>query len=227
ERRLLAILGDDRLRSLDAWFAQIPAAVRARIRAVTVDLKRAYARVVHRGCPHAQGLADPFPRVQDANRRRDAIRRRAPAESRTPIPRWPLVKGRERLTARQPAQLATIVERWPALGPRYQLQEDLRALLTAKTPEEARRAGDRWLDHADAGDHAEGAVWAHTMRRWRREILGHSTQAQRWTNGFIEGLHTQIKQLKRLRDGFRNRGRYRRKMFLGFLPPTAIPQLLT
>jgi transposase len=119
--------------------------------------------------------------------------------------------------------LATVVNRWPALGQLYQLKEDLRALLTAKTPEEARRAWDRWLDNADACDHAEGAVWACTMRRWRREILGHWSQVRRWINGLIEGLHTKIRQLKRLSCGFRNRDRYRRKMFLGFLPPTAIP----
>ncbi|MCL6563187.1 MAG: transposase [Firmicutes bacterium] len=117
DRRLLAILGDDRLRSLDAWFAQIPADVRARIRAVTVDLKRAYARVVQRWCPHAQVLAAPFPRVQDANRRLDAIRRLEQAESRTSsIPRWPLVKGRVRLTARQQAQLTAVLECWTARG---------------------------------------------------------------------------------------------------------------
>ncbi|MCL6563861.1 MAG: transposase, partial [Firmicutes bacterium] len=89
DRRLLAILGDGRLRSLEAWFAQIPADVRAQIRAVTVDCKRADARVVRRGCPKAQVLADPFPRIQDANRRLDEIRRLEPAESRTLIPRWP------------------------------------------------------------------------------------------------------------------------------------------
>ncbi|MCL6561490.1 MAG: ISL3 family transposase [Firmicutes bacterium] len=207
ERRLLAILGDDRLRSLDAWFAQIPADVRARIRAVTVDLKRAYARVVQRWCPHAQVLADPFHLVQDANRRLEEIRRLEPEESRTPIPRWPVVKGQERLTAQQQAPWVAIAERWPALGPRYQRKEDLRALLTAKTPEEARQAWDRWLCNADACDDAEGAVWARTMRRWRREILGHWTQVQRWTNGFMEGLHTKIKQLKRVSYGFRNRDR--------------------
>ncbi len=52
-------------------------------------------------------------------------------------------------------------------------------------------------------------------------------QPQRWTNGLIEGYHTKIKQLKRLGYEFRNREGYRRKMFLSFLPLTAIPQLLT
>lgn len=192
-----------------------------------MDLKRAYARVVRRWCPQAQILADPFHLVQDANRRLDAIRRLEQAEGRTPIPRWPLVKGAEHLTPRQQEQLTQIQAHWPALAQLYHLKEDLRALLRSATPQEAQQRWERWLLNAEACDHAEGAVWARTLRRWRHEILGHWTQAQRWTNGLIEGYHTKIKQLKRLSNGFRNRDRYRRKMFLGFLPSTAIPQLLT
>jgi transposase len=227
DRRLLALLPDDRLASLEAWFAALPEAVRARIRAVTVDLKRAYARVVRRWCPNAQVLADPFHLIQDANRRLDEIRRLDQAESRTAIPRWPLVKGHEHLTPHQHAQLAEIPRRWPTWGQLYHLKEDLRALFRAQTPAEARQAWERWVINAEACDHAEGMVWARTIRRWRHEILGHWSQPQRWTNGLIEGYHTKIKQLKRLSYGFRNRDRYRRKMFLGFLPLTAIPQLLT
>jgi hypothetical protein len=52
----------------------------------------------------------------------------------------------------------TVVNRLSALGQLYQLKENLRVLLTAKTPEEARRGWDRWLDHDEACDHAEGAV---------------------------------------------------------------------
>ncbi len=110
------------------------------------------------------------------------------------------------------------------LGQRYHLKEDWRALFRAQTPAEARQAWERRILNAEAGDHAQGTVWARTIRRWRREILGHGTQPQRWTNGLIEGYHTKIKPLKRLSYGFRNRDRYRRKMFSGFLPLTAIPQ---
>ncbi|MCY0878972.1 MAG: transposase [Firmicutes bacterium] len=97
-------------------------------------------------------------------------------------------------------------------------------MFRAQTPAEARQAWERGILNAEACDHAEGAVWARTIRRWRREILGHGTQAQRWTHGLIEDYHTKIKPRKRLSYGFRNRDRCRRKMFLGFLPLTAIPQ---
>lgn len=72
ERRLRTMLGDDRIRFLDAYFAPIPADRRAGIRAVTGDLPRA---VVRAGARKPRVLADPFPLNQAALRRLDAIRR--------------------------------------------------------------------------------------------------------------------------------------------------------
>ncbi|MCY0877988.1 MAG: hypothetical protein OWU84_03455 [Firmicutes bacterium] len=50
-------------------------------------------------------------------------------------------------------------------------------MFRAQTPAEARQAWERGILNAEACDHAEGAVWARTIRRWRHEILGHGTQA--------------------------------------------------
>jgi transposase len=113
------------------------------------------------------------------------------------------------------------------LGALDRLQEDLRSLFQSPTADAAAQALSRWLLNAEACEHAEGRVWAGRIRRWRREILAHGAQPQRWTNGFIEGLHTKIKHLKRVSYGCRNRDRYRRKMLLGFLAPSRIPQLST
>ncbi|MCY0878179.1 MAG: hypothetical protein OWU84_04490 [Firmicutes bacterium] len=58
-RRWLVLLPDDGLSSLDAWFAAIPKALRARIRAVTVDLIR--GRVVAASAPWPKSWRTPFP----------------------------------------------------------------------------------------------------------------------------------------------------------------------
>jgi len=226
-RRLVTILRDDRIRMLAAWLAPWPASVRARIRGATPNRKRAYGQTVRRHCPAVQVLADPFHVIQDANHRLDAVRRLEQAEAGQTIPRWPLLKAAERLTPRQQAQRDALLLRYPALAALYRLQEDLRAVFRCATAAEAAPALSRWLVNAEACDHAEGRVWAQTIRRWRAEILAHGQSPRRWTNGFIEGVHTKIKQLKRVSYGFRNRDRYRRKMLLGFLPSSTIPQLLT
>jgi transposase len=174
-----------------------------------------------------QVLADPFHVIQDAHHRLDEVRRLEQAEAGQAIPRWPLLKAAERLTPRQQAQRDALLLRYPALAALYRLKEDLRAVFRCATAAEAAQALSRWLVNAEACDHAEGRVWAQTIRRWRAEILAHWQYPRRWTNGFIEDVHTKIKQLKRVSYGFRNRDRYRRKMLLGFLPSSTIPQLLT
>ena len=68
-------------------------------------------------------------------------------------------------------------------------------------------------------------LWARTLRRWDREILGYLQYPL--SNGYTEechceqseaSCHTKVKLLKRLSYGFRNVEVYIRKMLLGFLP---------
>lgn len=193
----------------------------------TTDRKRAYGQTVRRQCPAVQVLADPFPVIQDAHHRLDAVRRLEQAASGPATLRGPLLKAAERLTPRQHAQRDALLRRYPAWAALYRLQEDLRAVFRCATAAEAAQALSRWLVPAEACAQAEGRVWAHTIRRWRGEILAHWHHPQRWTNGFLAGVHTTIKQLKRVRDGFRHRDRDRRQRLLGFLPSATIPQLLT
>ena len=80
----------------------------------------------------------------------------------------------------------------------------------------------------EASDDPTVWLWARTLRRWRREILGYFTLPV--TNAFTEGCHTKIKLLKRMSYGFRNVQVYLRKMLLGFLPVSfavLAPHLLT
>ncbi|NMP23892.1 ISL3 family transposase [Sulfobacillus harzensis] len=227
-RRLITVLTDDRIRTWDAWWQTVPASVRARVRVGTCDLKASYRKGFERwGSDQLRVVADPFHVVHDANRRLDDIRRLEQQETGHAIPRWPLVKAQERLTPRQAAALTRIRQQFPALGALHALKESLRDFWAQPTRADAEQHLSRWLINADACDHAEGRVWAGLIRRWKPTLLAHWDQPERWTNGYLEGLHTKMKQLKRVSYGFRNRDRYRRKMLLGFLPSSGIPQLLT
>lgn len=227
ERRLLAVLDDDRIDTLKAWFKGLPERVRGRIGVVTTDLKASYRKAVGEVCPQAMVAPDPFHMVRHMTASVDEVRRLEQAETGEGILRWPLLKGAERLTPKQIDQLGRICRDFPALGALYALKEEFRGVLQATDLQGAKEKLSRWLINAEACEHAEGRVLAGLIRRWRKNLLFHWQTAERWTNGFIEGLHTKMKLLKRISYGFRNRDRYRKKMLLGFLPPSAIPQFLT
>jgi transposase len=227
-RRLLSLLPDQRQATLEAWLAELPEGVRERVIGVCIDLKAGYRTVARRQFPKARIVADHFHVIADANRRLDETRRLEQAEAKTPLPRWPLLKAEERLTERQREQLDTLRRRYPALREQHWCKERLRDLY--RSPDR-RTAEARWttlLVAMEASDDPEVWLWARTLQRWRREILGYFNL--RITNGFTEGCHTKIKLLKRMSYGFRNIEVYLRKMLLGFLPVSfavLAPHLLT
>lgn len=226
--RLLAILPDDRQATLRQWLRALPEAVRQRVVAVCTDLREAFRKVVEQLLPHAVLVADHFHVIQDATRRVDETRRLEQAEAHTSLPRWPLVKAQERLTPRQQGQLTALRERFPVIHEQHWLKEGLRELYRCPDARTAEQHFRRLVLNAEAGDDASTVLWARTLRRWDRAILGYFEH--RITNGYTEGCHTKVKLLKRLSYGFRNVEVYSRKMLLGFLPrsfDTLAPHLWT
>ncbi|WP_245637703.1 transposase, partial [Hydrogenibacillus schlegelii] len=69
------LLPDDRLRTLEAFLKRLPESVRKKIRAVTIDLKESWKKLIQRVLPEARVVADPFHVLQDASRRVDEARR--------------------------------------------------------------------------------------------------------------------------------------------------------
>ena len=197
QRRLLTILPDDRQQTFEAWLKTLPEQVRQRIVAVTVDLKPNFIRIIARCCPNADLLPDPFHLIRDATSRVDAIRRIEQAEAKRPIPRWPVVKGEEKLNPRQQLQLEQICTQFPWIGHLHRLKENLRTLLKAPTRDEAEQLLSRWLINAESCQHLEGHVGAQLIHQWRPHILSHWNHSERFTNGFIEGVHTRV-----FRQGF-------------------------
>lgn len=214
--RLIAILPDRRLATLRAFLRDLPVPVRARVTGACIDLTAGYRSTLRAELPGARIVADRFHVIADANKRLDETRRLEAAAAGEVLPRWPLLKGEERLTPRQVTQLAELRRRYPTLAEQHWIKERLRELYHAP---DRRAAEARWthlLVVMEASDDAAVLLWARTLRRWRKEILGYFELPI--TNGFTEGCHTKIKLLKRLSYGYRNVQVYLRKMLLGFLP---------
>ncbi|WP_354667536.1 transposase [Hydrogenibacillus sp. N12] len=109
------LLPDDRLRTLEAFLKRLPESVRKKIRAVTIDLKESWKKLIQRVLPEARVVADPFHVLQDAGRRVDEARRVEQEVTGYRLPRWPLLKNEEDLTER-PAKAPTAIRRTPERG---------------------------------------------------------------------------------------------------------------
>ncbi|MGO0121621.1 ISL3 family transposase [Desulfothermobacter acidiphilus] len=103
ERRLIAILPDDRLKTLEKFLKELPASVRRRIKAVCIDFKEGWRKLIKRVLPGVRVMVDHLHALKDANRRVDEARLIEQQVTGQRIPRWPLVKKEEDLTERQAA----------------------------------------------------------------------------------------------------------------------------
>lgn len=226
--QLVAILPDDRQDSLRRYLRSIPRAIQARLAGVCIDLKAGFRTVLQQELPQATIVADHFHVIQDANRRLDETRRLEQNEAKKPIPRWPLVKARERLSPKQEAVLDQTLARLPAIREHHWIKEHLRGLYRSPHAASAQEHWRTLLTVMESSDDGATLQWARTLRSWHREILAYSSLPI--TNGYTEGCHTKIKLIKRLSYGYRNVHVYIRKMLLGFLPtslPTLAPHILT
>ncbi|REJ36414.1 MAG: hypothetical protein DIU84_05915 [Bacillota bacterium] len=225
---MLAILPDDRVKTLERFLQRLPVEVRQRIVGVCIDLKDSWRRVVQRQLPRATVVADRFHVMQDANRRVDEARVLEQQVTGLKLPRWPLLKNEEDLSERQAWQLAEIRKRHKNPAHFHWVKEQLRDVYRATDRTEAAEILDRLIFNAEQAADAALVQWSRTLRDWREEILAYHQLGV--TNGYTEGVHTKIKLLKRLSYGFRNREIYVRKMLIAFVPLALLfppPHLLT
>lgn len=228
-KRILTLLDNDLIRTIEGYLRSLKDSG-VTVEAFVIDMKDSWRKLVKRVFPDVKVIVDPFHVIQDANRRLDQARLIEQESSGYTIPRYALLKPRERLTRKQTSDLEWVKRRFPALYELYQLKEDLRKIVRLGDENEAKQEISRWLTNAESAGNAEGWVWAGTIRRWREELLNlvyYTGQGRRYTNGYIEGKITLIKMVKRLGFGFRNRQSFLKKALVGCCSQELIPQLLT
>ncbi|KWW96957.1 hypothetical protein TR75_11135 [Hydrogenibacillus schlegelii] len=205
---------DDRLRTLEAFLKRLPESVRKKIRAVTIDLKESWKKLIQRVLPEARVVADPFHVLQDASRRVDEARRVERCTGhRLPAGRFAKTKQTSPSIRRKrrprPAGLRN--------GAQFHgVKEELRDLSRAASLEEAKAILDRIRFEAEGASDAALVPWGRTLKRRKNEIL--ADHPWRTTNGDTEGVHPKIERRNRIRDGFKNREGVVRKMLLAFIP---------
>ncbi len=119
-----------------------------------------------------------------------------------------LVKNQADLDAREQAKLAEMYTRAPRLGRLHELKEAFRTICETApdraTAEEQLRA---WIAEVEASGLSSLGKFVATLRRWWEVILNYFHE--RLTSGFVEGLNTKLKLLKRRAFGYRNFAHFR------------------
>jgi len=216
QRKLVAILRDDRIATLKKFLAKIP---RDKVKEVCIDMKEGLRKAAEAVFPSARVVVDPFHVIADSNRRMDEARRIEQDVHRrrqVQIPKKIFLVGREKLTEQKRQKVDTLLEKYPTLKGFYWAKEKIRELYRQPTRGEATRLLENIIFNLKSADDGELIRWGNTLKRWREPILNHFDNNT--TNGFTEGCNTKIKMLKRISYGLRNVEVYWRKMLLGFAP---------
>jgi transposase len=194
------------------WAAGNAAAYDARLRAVSVDLHGAYARVAGARAPQARVCADPFHVVKLANHAVDEVRRGAwnaarraggivrrpsgrvranPAADLVKHTRWALLKDPGRLTATQQQTLDRLRRTRHVLFRAWALKEELRDLYRLPAGRRADAHLDAWLASACRSRIPAMVALSKTIRAHRPQIL--AAVELGLSNSKLEGLNSKIR----------------------------------
>lgn len=220
--KLLAILIDDRKKTLDSFLQNIPESAKKRLIEVCIDLKWSYKESAQRLLPHANVVADRFHVQELAKRNLEAVRQIVQDErgGRKIHLKQLLLNNRERLTDQEKIKLENIFktyEKFPILREAYIIKETVRTMYNCHDRAKAEEKFKHVIMLLQTIHHSRYLdVMLKTLKRWKPEILNYFDY--RTTNGFTEGCHTKIKMIKRVSFGFRNINNYIAKMTLAFIP---------
>ena len=220
--KLLAILIDDRKRTLEKFLQNMPESAKNRLIEVCTDLKQSYKDSVKKLLPKANVVADRFHVQELAKRNLEAVRQIVQDErgGRKIHLKQLLLANREQLTDLEKIKLESIFkayEKFPILREAYIIKETVRTMYNLHDRAKAEEKFKHIIMLLQTIHHSRYLdAMLRTLKRWRTEILNYFDY--RTTNGFTEGCHTKIKMIKRVSFGFRNIHNYIAKMTLAFIP---------
>lgn len=220
--RLLAVLKDDRQMTLINFLEAIPKPVKARIKAVCIDMESSFRNAVKRVLPQAVIVADKYHVLKEADRSLESIRliiQGIQSRKYERIPKQLLLKPQQRLTDKEKAKLEQIWQRYqmfPCLKEAWIIKEKVRDLYFSPNYQIAEYKLKLLIGMLEGEKTGELKVLVGTLKRWRPYILNYFKTYI--TNGYTEGVNNKIKLIKRISFGFRNINNYIAKITLAFLP---------
>jgi len=215
-RIVLDVLPDRKKSTLTAWLIRPPDGIDlSGLAFAATDLWSHYRAAVHPVFPAVAVVADRFHVVQNLHAvihqvRRDAQKAAADEEERAELKglRYVLLKNAHNLTDSDQERLANLAHTQPVLHRLWQLRQDLYDWYeTDTTPDQAQHMLDAWMADARQLGLKHLDAFCDTLTAWRTEIVNFFHH--RITSGFVEGMNSKIRVLKRIAFGIPNFAHFR------------------
>ncbi|MEB3751995.1 hypothetical protein EP10_002867 [Geobacillus icigianus] len=179
------------------------------VQTVILDMWEPYHKAVRALFPSASIVIDKYHVVQKVTQALDQARKECSPLKKA---RYLLLKGCEKLRKDQRLRLDDILEEYPVLSIAYDLKELFRDFYRTDGYNEAKERLEEWIQLAKQSPFASFQEAANTLERWKEPILSYFLCP--YTNARIEGTNHKIKNIKRRAYGYRNRERFRLRVFL-------------
>jgi transposase len=220
---VLAVLPDRRKETVKQFLHGIPARLQTTIRTVCTDLYDGFINAVKEELPEATVVADRFHVAKKYRECADRLRKQELKRLKKELPEpeyepikgamWPFRKNPEALTPDEAAVLQRVFRHSPSLEQAYQFREALTAIFEQNlTKAEATEKITQWKDRVGESGLRCFDPFLTTVENWMDEITNYFLN--RDSSGFVEGLNTKIKVLKRRCYGIFNLGHLFQRLFL-------------
>ena len=193
--------------TLDAFFAEMTEAQKARIQAVAVDMWEPFINRIGHHCPQAKIVFDLFHLVKAFGEVIDEVRREEVRNAETADDakylkgsRYLLLKNRCNLKPKQHVRLQNLLAVNERLSAVYQLKDQLKMIYRYRRRGWAKQALDQWCEMAAEIDHPHMRRFIGRLRCFEEGILNHCDYPI--STSPLEGVNNKIKVIKRKAYGF-------------------------
>jgi transposase len=221
--RVLAVLPDRKKETVKQFLRGVPARLKTAIETVCTDLYDGFINAVKEELPAATVVADRFHVAKKYRECADTLRKQetkrlkqelAPPEyEEIKGAMWPFRKRPQDLTQEEEALLNRLFARSPSLHQAYTLREELTAIFEQDlTKAAATEQIQQWQEQVVDSGLSWFKPFLTMLDNWMDEITNYFLNRE--TSGFVEGINTKVKVLKRRCYGIFNLGHLFQRLFL-------------
>lgn len=223
EVKILAVLPDRKKQTVKQFLARMPRRVKRAIRTVCTDMYEGFILAVKEVLGKAQVVIDRYHVAKLYRVGADRLRTQEMRRLKQEVPKedyaklkgamWPFRKKATELEPEEQDVLTRLFTYSPALQQAYAYREELTGIFdTPLSKEAALQQLTDWQLRVRASGLSCYDSFLHTLEKWKEEIANYFLA--RHNSGFVEGLNTKIKVLKRRCYGIFNLSHLFQRLFL-------------